>query len=690
MTKFYPLFIFLTLPAAASAQSESPDSVSTTALEEIIIEAPKVVRKADMDVYHPSKSAVDNSKNGLQLLNNLMIPTLTVSDALGSLSAAGQSVQVRINGREASIDQVKALLPETIRRVEWIDNPGLRYGGAQYVVNFVVANPTLGGSLMLQAKPALNMAWGYYQGDVKLNNGRSQWDIGGYFKLTEHVKAHRDYHETFTYPDGRSLTRTETPVDGWFDNSQGAAWVSYSYIKPDTTTFYASIAADKSFHNQEKYRGLLTLSDGSPDIDLTNAQGRDGTTPKFNAYLEHNIGRQQTLVVDFSASMYLGHTFSDYLEQLTDGNILTDVSTYIKDRNQAYGVEADYIKRWKNGRLTAGAQYNANRNRSEYRNLGGEVFHQRQDKVYMFAEYFHRLNRFTLTAGMGAQYTSYLFRETDQGRDGWHLRPQATVTYSPAQSHQLRLAFTSWQTAPSLSETNITAQQIDGFQWTVGNPDLKTSTSYMLTLQYSFQLPRTYASFGVRAFTSPDAIAPYMAWQGDRLVTTYENASLQNLSIWLAPQIEVVPDWLTIAGMVQYRAERMKGTGYKLYNHDWSGNVGMELTHWGFTLEMQYNRAQRNLWGEGISWGESFSVVQLSYNWREWQFAAGMLMPFGEYDQGSKSLSRWNTNETHMRMNMRMPYISLNYNLQWGRQKRGARRLIDSGANADQSSAAGR
>ncbi len=99
------------------------DTIVSTSLDEIVVQAPKVIRKSDMDVYHPSKSAVDNSKNGMQLLRNLMIPTLTVNDALGSISAAGQSVQVRINGRATTIEQVKALLPETIKRVEWIDNP---------------------------------------------------------------------------------------------------------------------------------------------------------------------------------------------------------------------------------------------------------------------------------------------------------------------------------------------------------------------------------------------------------------------------------------------------------------------------------------------------------------------------------------------------------------------------------------
>lgn len=176
-------FIIISALLTASvtmAQTEAPDSIPAQELHEIVIEAPKVIHKSDMDVYHPSKSAVDASKNGLQLLNNLMIPSLSVSDALGSINAAGQSVQVRINGRESSVEQLRALLPETIRRVEWIDNPGLRYGGANYVLNVIVANPTVGGSLMASGRPALNQAWGFYMADAKFNTGRSQWEVGYY------------------------------------------------------------------------------------------------------------------------------------------------------------------------------------------------------------------------------------------------------------------------------------------------------------------------------------------------------------------------------------------------------------------------------------------------------------------------------------------------------------------------------
>ncbi len=621
-----------------------------------------------------------------------MIPSLAVTEALGTIQAAGQSVQVRINGRESTVDQVKTLLPETIKRVEWIDNPGLRYKGANYVLNFVVSNPTVGGSLMTNAMPALNQAWGNYFADLKLNSSRSQFEIWGKLKLTDKIKSHREYKETFTYPDGSSLTRDETSRGGTMDNTMGNITASYSYIKPDTMVLMADLSYYRKFTDKFTYNGLLSLSNGMDDILLTDMHGDKGSNPYLSVYFEQHFANKQMLVVDFNSSFYFGRSYSDYIEQLPNSlEYINDIHTMIKDRNQAYGMEADYIKSWKNSRFTAGISYAANRNRSVYDNLGGKIFHQRQDKVYFFAEYFQRIKKFTLTAGMGVQYTDFMFKETDQGSNSWNMRPQATVTYGINQYHQFKLSFETWQSTPSLAETNIAPQQLDGFQWRIGNPNLKTSNSYMLTLRYNFNVPRVAGSFGIRAFTSPNAITPLLYWETDRLITTYENSQgLKNLSYFIAPQIDIVPQWLMLSGYLQYRIERMSGTGYKLHNHDWSGYANLRLTHWGFVLSAQYMRNQHNLWGEKISWGESHSLIDLSYNWKDWQFGAGMIMPFGKYDQGSKMLSKWNTNEQHMRLDMRMPYISISYNLQWGHQKRSAQKRINADADVDSSTAGGR
>lgn len=689
--KIMTAVVALQLPAVVFAQ-EPADTLTTQDFDEIVIKAPKVIRKPDMDVLYPSESAVENSKNGMQLLTHLMIPTLTVNEVMGSISASGQDVQLRINGREASVEQVRSLLPESIKRVEWIDNPGLRYNGATYVLNVITSNPSAGGSLMLSAQPALTTRFGNYYADVKLNSGKSQWSLGTTYKMTDNIKAHRDYNETFSYPDGNSLTRTEKPLGGSVDDNKASAWLSYSYIKPDTTVFYVSLQGFRDISSKERYEGLLSLSNEGSDIYLDNDNGSQGTTPSLSAYFEQHFPHRQTLVVDFGASFYNGHSFSNYRELMPEsGNVLTDVSTYITDRNQGYAVEADYIKQWNTQRLTVGASYNANRNRSTYRNLDNSVFHQRQDKAYFFAEYYQRINNFTFTAGAGAQYTSFHFRESNQGNHSWNLRPQASLSYSINPNHRLRLGFSSWQTAPSLSETNIAPQQIDGFQWQIGNPNLKTSNSYMLSFRYSFSFPRVDGTFGIRAFSSPDAIAPRLYWEDERLITTFENSrGLKNIVFSLSPQVEVIPDWLAVAGSIEYRAERMEGSGYKLYNHNWSGNAQLMLSHYGFVLSAQYTKSARTLFGERLSWNEDLSIIDLSYNWNKWQFGVGMIMPFGKYDQGSELLSRYNSNVKHMRVDLRIPYISVSYNLQWGRQKGGANKLIDVDANADRSSASGR
>lgn len=687
--------IFLTLVFSfglASAQSEVPDSTSTQTLDEVLIEAPKVIHKADMDVYHPSKSAVDNAKNGVQLLTNLMIPSLSVSDALGTITSGGQAVQVRINGREATVEQVRNLLPTSIKRVEWMENPGLRYNGANTVLNFIVVNPEIGGALMINTAQALNMAWGRYNPSAKFNVGRSQFEIGGGYKLTENMKVYRNYTEKFTFPDGESLTRKETSRGGEVDNSIGNLWASYNYIKPDTTVFVVEARGFIIPQNRSVFYGLMSSDFVDNDVFLTESNGNKGFRPSLSAYWEQHFSGRQTLVVDFRTQYYNGRTFSDYVEQYPDTHdYLTDIHTSIRDRNSVYAVEADYIKNWNSSRLTAGASYTANRNRSVYENLGGQLFHQRQDKIYVFAEYFQRINKFTVTAGLGVQYTDFLFRETNLGSHSWNVRPQVTLNYRFNQKHGLRLNFVTWQATPTLAETNPTPQQIDGIQWRIGNPNLKTSNSYMLTFSYNFQIPHIYGTFGIRAYSSPDAITPLFEWRGDKLVNTYENSrGLKNLSFFIAPQIEAIPGWLVLSGYLDWRTERMKGSGYSLSNSDWYGYATLQVRHWGFTLSAQYMRAQRNLWGENISWGEDMNVIDLTYNWKQWGFTVGCLLPFGKYDRGSKNLSKWNTSEMHNRTDFRMPYIGINYNLQWGRQKRKANKLINVGGDADQSTAGGR
>lgn len=670
------IVVAATLPALMNtfpAAAQVPDSISEVKnLKEVVVEAPRVVQKIDKDVYYPTANTKELSADGLQLVQNLRIPTLIVNETMGKVKSLGADVQIRINGRLATIEEVKQLQPEYVKRIEWIDHPGMKYDGAEAVIDVITSNPNAGGSLMVSAVPALYRSWFDGFASLKLNYGRSQWSLGVSEHVTNHLKIHRDYNETFTYPDGSSLTRTETPVDGSVVINFTNPTLAYSYMKPEETLVYVSMTGNKDWGWCEDYTGRMTMSDFSPTMIVKDKTRKEGFTPTLSAYVEQYVGKKQVVSVDVSASRYDGHSYHHYKESPEDdAGSFTDVNTSIHDRNTSFGLTGDYEKEMRTAKLTTGISYWGSRNRSTYENLNDAVYHQTQNRLRFFGEYRKTIINLSVTAGLGAQHSSYRLRESNLGRSSWNLRPRFALRYKSGMASTWNMSFSTYQSTPSLSETNQVEQQIDGFQWQIGNPDLKTYSTYNLDASYRYSGKSLTGAVGIEASTSPHAIAPYCEWRGDRLYTTYENSrGRKYLSAYAAPSIDVIPGWLSINGTLKWGVTRTRGTGYLLTRRQWSGNVSASAYHWGFQLLVNYERQAPYLTGERETWGEEFSLAALGYNYRNWQFWAQVFCPFTKYDQGARLMSRYNSNEKHMRLDIApMPMIRVCYNLQWGRQK---------------------
>ena len=689
------LLYSLMLGSAATvvAQEAATDTLAESrVLQEVVVAAPRVIHKFDSDVYYPSKSAKELSKDGMQLIRSMGIPTLTVNEVFGNVTSLGNAVQIRVNGRVVSANELKTIMPENIKRIEWIQNPGLKYGGASAVLNIILTNPTLGGSLMASDMVGLNMPWNEANATLKLNNGRSQWGVSIFEKM-DRAKSYREYQERFTYPDGKSLTRTEIPIKGKMQEHMLTPTVSYSYIKPDTTVVYASVSLYKAWPMGDDYTGLMKLSDNSKDIILHDKSFSDGLTPSFTAYLEQHIGKKHVIAVDASASIYKGSSYRTYTEQIAGEDLfLSDVNTDIKDSNKSYGVKMDYTRSWDKSRFTAGANYHGASNKSTYMNLDGLVSHQSQNSLSMYAEYSQGIGKVKLTGGLGATYSSYRLRESGKGTDTWGFRPTLSVNYRPTRVSTFYMGFYTYQNRPSLSEANPVATQIDGFQWQVGNPALKAYTTYRIDAQYQYAIKRLSGTLGVNLQTSPDAIAPFYRWEEDRLVSSYENSrGHQWLSAYISPQIDVVPGWFMVNGLVRWGVTRTRGTGYNLTRHNWSGEVTGIAYHWGFNFIVQYRHSAGTLFGESEVWGEKSSMIALQYNWKNWQFMGAILSPFTKYDRKSCLYNQYYSNEKHKRISMSsMPLLKVAYNLQWGRQKQGVNKRVNADSSVEQSTAGSR
>ena len=91
------------------------------------------------------------SGNGMDLLQQMMLPRVQVDLLNNEIKATGNGVvQVRINGVKVEQDEIKALNPSDIIRIEYHDNPGLRYGNADIVLDYIVRRPDTGGSFGLE------------------------------------------------------------------------------------------------------------------------------------------------------------------------------------------------------------------------------------------------------------------------------------------------------------------------------------------------------------------------------------------------------------------------------------------------------------------------------------------------------------------------------------------------------------
>ena len=82
---------------------------------------------------------------------------------------------LQINGVNVTSEEIQTLQPCQIRRVEYLDYAGIRYGAASKIVNFIVIRDDKGGVIGVDLMNSLNILAG---GDVlfaKFNKGKSEY-----------------------------------------------------------------------------------------------------------------------------------------------------------------------------------------------------------------------------------------------------------------------------------------------------------------------------------------------------------------------------------------------------------------------------------------------------------------------------------------------------------------------------------
>ncbi len=459
-----------------------------TELGEVVVESQAVIQKVDRQILLPSKEQMQASSDGISLLQNLQIPRIVISPIDNSVKTlSDESVQLRINGVEASTSDVKAINPKDIIRVEYHDQPGVRYNGAAAVVDYIVKHRDTGGSLMLAGTNGLTLPGiGNYYLAGKVHFGKSSLQAVATYAPYD-IYWTRTNNETYHFSTGK------------IENNEVGEPTRYKTYPVNVSLNYNWTNGDKNMLNIRLRDNMAYTPYGPSDRDSHLYQPTDSfeihdhdksssQSPSLDIYYQHNLPHKQHLYFDVVGTYINTHSDRRFLQTPLRGSVSTDTTDVIsRVRGDKWSLigEAIYEKEWENIMLTVGARHNQQWVKNTYLGSTEATVNMTTAETYAFAEMRHRVDKFSYVVGIGVMHT--LIDQAGQKQSTWIARPQLTMSYDFGKGWFWKYKGYVSGYQPSLSQLSDITQQIDKYQMRRGNPNLKSVMYVSNEMELSWQ-----------------------------------------------------------------------------------------------------------------------------------------------------------------------------------------------------------
>lgn len=615
-------------------------------LKGVTVEAARVVEKVDRQIIFPTKEQVKTASNGYDLLDNLSLPTIIVNRAERKvLSLKSGDVQIRINDVKASMQDVLALQPDEVTKVEFINVPGLKYGDSNLdaVINYQVrrryAGYVSGVSTMQGTKAGFNNSDGYFKYNVK----KSEFSLN--YSFSYRSVEERSYESLGTYhlPTGETLHRNYLGYDSPFLYTTNNVQLGYNLSEPDKYTLNVRL----NFYNHNSpVRGMNQLyqESGKANQYLQNNRKMLEQIPSLDIYYSLNMPHDQNLALNLVGT-YIGtdyqyrmreYTFNKSPDESVKNAPLTDYSYDATGRKRSLIGEGTYSKNWKQMALSVGGQYNISHTDNIYVGSSNADTELKYSNLYLFTQLQGQQKWFSYQVGVGATRSS--IHQGENGYSKWLFRPQ--VTLQAKANDRLSFKWSSKITSdiPSLSDLSELRQYSNSFEARDGNSGLKPFTGYNNTLSASWNIPlmSVYLEGNWTYYDKPIAtsILPEKREDGSYLfVSKPKNQKSHNYKhLLLTPEVHLIKDHLDLNLMCEYQNVKTKGLDY---SHEFNYfSYGAEIRYMTGNWNIGYGayKVEKSFWGEKTNGGEPTSNLAVTYSYKNWQF--GVLGLFVFYPHG--------------------------------------------------------
>ena len=659
---------------------------ASTELGEVVVEGDAVIQKVDRQILLPNKEQLGASSDGMSLLQNLQIPRIVVNPVENSVKTlANQEVQLRINGIEASSSEVMAINPKDVIRIEYHDQPGVRYNGAAAVINYIVKHRDTGGNLMLNASNGVTMpGWGEYHLAGKVNFGKSSFSLMTHYSPRD-VYWTRTNAETYNFSTG-TIENREVGEPTRFKMNPVNIGLTYNWTNGEKNMLNITLRDFMKFTPQSKTNRDSYLYQGTDSFAIHDHESSKSISPSLDIYYEHNLPDDNHLYFDVVGT-YINSSNDRRFEQLPLGETVadtTDVTSRVRGNKYSLIGEAIYEKDWENIGLTVGVRHNQQWVENTYLGSADATVNMTTAETYAFAEVQQRVKQFSYAVGIGAMHT--YIEQGGQKSSNWIARPQLTLSYDFGKGVFWKYKGYVSGYQPSLSAMSDVAQQIDKYQIRQGNPNLKPVMFVANEMQLSWQSKHVnlnlWANYSYDHKPIMDETFEQLIDGQSYAVRTYANhRGFHRLQVAPSVQVRLLQNKLifTVAPFANYYVSLGNSYTHKHFNPGVRASFMGMYNGWQFFGEV--TTRSNNLWGETLEYGEFYHHIGVGYNADKWGFRAMLMNPFSVkgYSIETKDLSALapNTQHAEMRDFRQMLILNFHCNLDFGTQRRDSGKRIN-------------
>lgn len=479
-------------------------------LGEVVVTGNSISNSKGRTIVYPSGSDVKSSGTSISLFQKLPLDGLQANPITRTLTVDGGSPVILINGIPSSINDINALQPKDIEKIEFSRFTPARYAdsGKSGYISITLKKRNDGGQVYIWGRSAVNTAFVDANVYTAYHQGPSQFSLN-------YTPSWRNYQQVYDNNTG-SYIGDDFRVDleehdrNPFNYHYHALKAKYDYKPTDKTLFSASFSITP---NYSKSRSLAhTIDSELGEYDNNNLTTTKDLTPSLDLFLRQDFNEKNSLEVQvvgtLSSSDYRrdnSYFFSNEKEESYIMNVDSRRSSLISEINYNHTFNASTT-------LSAGYQNTISHSSNTYLSSDYKPV-LTENNNYAYARLGQQVGKVFFTLATGAKMF-WISNDTNKRHFIKNLS-SAQVSWNINQNWSLQGSFQYTPGIPSLTQLTDYAQQTTPYLLANGNPDLKVSNKFIYKLDTNFAFKKFQASFTSAYANYSKNVFEYVLYLGD-------------------------------------------------------------------------------------------------------------------------------------------------------------------------------